>query len=66
MALLASLLLLMVVRRMVRMMVRMVVKMVRLVVRMVRLMVMQGQDHHRNIIVLIMVDGWVGGDLGSL
>ena len=52
---------------MVRMIVRMmVVKMVRLVVRMVRLMVMQGQDHHRNIIVLIMVDGWVGGDLGSL
>ena len=44
----------------------MVVKMVRLVVRMVRMMVMQEQDHHRNIIVLIMVDGWVGGDLGSL
>ena len=37
----------------------MVVKMVRLVVRMVRMMVMQEQDHHRNIIVIIMVDGWV-------
>ena len=44
---------------MVRMMVRVVMKMVRLVVRMVRMMVMQEQDHHRNIIVIIMVDGWV-------
>ena len=41
----------MMVRMMARMMVRMMVKMVRLV--------MQEQDHHRNIIVIIMVDGWV-------